>query len=466
MKHCRRCEQDLPFSSFRTGKKAPRVCESCLSKLIAGAVFTMNAKEAMAFMARLEAGETLRTIVGGGGNTICSKKAFRKHCELYPEWGTKAACLAQRNRKLADKRKGRSNPNLPVRPKSVTEQEIATFPELRARNFGVSACAAVKACSNCPHPADCAAVGECLDTINARAAIPHQEKYMRPAQAAACMSALENGMSKRWLTGYVKGTKAIASANKFEKHCDKYRNWGAWALALVERNRKLADKKKGHRGGREFCSHGHSFAVHGKSYLQADGRWHRQCLACVSFRHSNPTHTPKPELVEKVRAAVIAGTRVTALSDRHSETFVCDFRQMKAIRRLHNDIAEMIDRNSHQPRFVAPRAAIIRATNLREPTLTGVIAAPADPLFTLADQVIPRNLPPHIRRPAVSSLAAALWLKEVAPEDAGRVAKMFVNAAWKEDAVDRRFISLDAPAFRDGSVPLIERISERQGIWA
>ncbi|OSI68884.1 hypothetical protein BSZ22_19860 [Bradyrhizobium canariense] len=139
---------------------------------------------------------------------------------------------------------------------------------------------------------------------------------------------------------------------------------------------------------------------------------------------------------------------------------------MKAIRRLHNDIAEMIDRNSHQPRFVAPRAAIIRATNLREPTLTGVIAAPADPLFTLADQVIPRNLPPHIRRPAVSSLAAALWLKEVAPEDAGRVAKMFVNAAWKEDAVDRRFISLDAPAFRDGSVPLIERISERQGIWA
>lgn len=465
MKLCRRCEHNLPLSRFRTGKKAPRVCESCLSKLIAGAVFTMNPTEAASFMARLEAGETLRTIVGGGGNTICSKKAFNKHCDLHPEWGAKALGLAERNRKLADKRKGRPDPNLPVRPANVTEEDIPTFPELKARNFSIPDCAAAKICINCPHPADCATLGECLDTINARAAIPHQEEYMRPAQATACMSALEKGMSKRWLTGYVRGTKAVVSANKFEKHCVGYRNWGTWALALVERNRKLADKKKGHRGGREFCSQGHPYAIYGKSYLQKDGRWHRQCLACVSFRHANPTHTPKPELVEKVRAAVIAGTRVTFLTDRHSAMFVCDFRQIRAIRRLHHDIAEIIDRNSQQPRFDAPRPAIIRATNLREPTLTGVIAAQSDPLFTLADQVISRNLPPHIRRPAVSSLAAALWLKEVTAEDAAQVAKMFVKAAWKEDGVDRRFISLDAPAFREGNVPLIERISERQGLW-
>ncbi|WP_368507906.1 hypothetical protein [Bradyrhizobium lupini] len=466
MKVCRRCEHNLPLSRFRTGKKAPRVCESCLSKLIAGAVFTMNPTEAASFMARLEASETLRTIVGGGGTTICSKKAFDKHCELYPEWGAKALGLAACNRKLADKRKGRSNPNLPARPTNVTEDDLPTFPELKARNFSIPDCAAIDTCRNCPHPADCAALAECLDKINARAAIPHQEEYMRPEQAVACMSVLEKGMSKRWLTGYVKGTKAIVSANKFEKHCERYRNWGAWAAALVQRNRKLADKKKGHRGGRDFCAQGHSYAIHGKSYLQNDGRWHRQCLTCVGLRSRNPTHTPKQELVEKVRAAVIAGTRVTVLTDRHTAAFVCDFRQIRAIRRLHHDIAEMIDRNSQQPRLIVPRPAIIRSSNLREPTLTGIIAAPADPLFTLADQVIPRNLPPHIRRPAVSSLAAALWLKEVTPEDAGRIAKMFVKAAWKEDAVDRRFISLDAPAFRDGSVPLIERISERQGLWA
>ncbi|MCK1741262.1 hypothetical protein IVA80_10375 [Bradyrhizobium sp. 139] len=156
----------------------------------------MNATEAASFMTRLEAGETLRTIVGRGGNTICSKKAFDKHCELCPEWGAKALVFAERNRKLADKRKGRPDPNLPVRPANVAEEDIPIFPELQARNFSIPDCAVAEICINCPPPADCATLGECLDTINARAAIPHQEEYMRPAQATACMSALENGMSK------------------------------------------------------------------------------------------------------------------------------------------------------------------------------------------------------------------------------------------------------------------------------
>lgn len=263
MKHCRRCEQDLPLSSFRTGKTAPRVCESCLSKLITGAVFTMNATEAASSMARLEAGETLRTIVGGGGNTICSKKAFNKYCELNPEWG-------------------------------------------------------------------------------------------------------------------------------------------ANVLGLVKRNRMLADKRKGSNSRKTHCSRGHDLAIQAKRYLSPDGYWHRQCMACTVFKHMNPTHTPKAELVEKVRAAADSGHRVTMITKRNSADYICDFRQIRAIRRLHPEIAEKIARNSL---IAAP--SIIR-NNLRQPTLTGIIAAPADPLFTLADQVISRNLPPHIRRPAVSSLPAAL----------------------------------------------------------
>jgi hypothetical protein len=100
----------------------------------------------------------------------------------------------------------------------------------------------------------------------------------------------------------------------------------------------------------------------------------------------------------------------------------------------------MIDRNSQQSRILVPRPAIIRATNLREPTLTGVIAAPADPLFTLADQTISRSIPIHIRRDVVVMLATALWLGEVKSEDVREAAKIFVRAAWKEDSVDRRLI--------------------------
>ncbi|MCK1382372.1 hypothetical protein IVB33_39065 [Bradyrhizobium sp. 24] len=110
------------------------------------------------------------------------------------------------------------------------------------------------------------------------------------------------------------------------------------------------------------------------------------------------------------------------------------------------------------------RSSIIRVTILREPTLTGVIAAPTDPLFTLADQTVSRLVPTHIRRDAVVMLATALWLGEVKSEDVGQAAKIFVRAAWKEDSVDPRFVSLDAPAFRGGKTPLLERLSA--GLWS
>ncbi|WP_194483448.1 hypothetical protein [Bradyrhizobium sp. CCBAU 21365] len=60
----------------------------------------MNPAEAATFMARLEAGESLRSITGGTGQTpICSSRAFKVHCQLHPEWGSKAQALAKANSK-------------------------------------------------------------------------------------------------------------------------------------------------------------------------------------------------------------------------------------------------------------------------------------------------------------------------------------------------------------------------------
>ncbi|MDH2402009.1 hypothetical protein QCM77_18890 [Bradyrhizobium sp. SSUT18] len=68
----------------------------------------MNANEAHTFMTRLESGDSLRMVVGGANGTpICSAEAFKKHCELNPEWGAKALGLVEHNRKLADNRKGK-----------------------------------------------------------------------------------------------------------------------------------------------------------------------------------------------------------------------------------------------------------------------------------------------------------------------------------------------------------------------
>jgi hypothetical protein len=50
----------------------------------------MTPSQANKFMAALRAGQTLRRITGGGkklGPAIASRKQFRTHCTLYPEWG-------------------------------------------------------------------------------------------------------------------------------------------------------------------------------------------------------------------------------------------------------------------------------------------------------------------------------------------------------------------------------------------
>lgn len=110
MQQCRRCEQNLLLSSFGYGgrSRSRKFCHDCFSAIVNGEVFTMNPTEAGAFKTRLEAGETLRMIVGGAnGAPICSAAAFYKHCKLHPEWEAGALDLAERNRKLADNRKGK-----------------------------------------------------------------------------------------------------------------------------------------------------------------------------------------------------------------------------------------------------------------------------------------------------------------------------------------------------------------------
>ncbi|WP_144441569.1 hypothetical protein [Bradyrhizobium sp. CCGE-LA001] len=163
--------------------------------------------------------------------------------------------------------------------------------------------------------------------------------------------------------------------------------------------------------------------------------------------------------------AINSGQRVSSFTQKvkRPETFICDFRQLRAVRRLHPELERKIIANMKLPIIRVSSPSIIR-TNVRTPTLTGTVAASADPFYTLADQTTARSLPPHIRRSAVNLLAAALWLGEVRPENVAAAAKTFADAAWKEDSVDERLVSLDAPAFRDGETPLVERLSV--GLWS
>jgi hypothetical protein len=320
-------------------------------------------------------------------------------------------------------------------------------------------------CAECPHPEDCAGVGACLDTVNARARHPHCAEYMTPAQVAAVDAALDEGKSLR-VIACIPG--ALVSLQKMRKHMAQYPAWGARAAERIERNRKLADRRKGHNALLKFCKRGHDLSVTASVFKRKEGYSHRQCRACIRLNARNPVSAPRPELVAKVKAALAAGQKVSSFTKGKvgEPGRICDFRQLWAVRAFHPEIERQIAANSAQPVIRRPSTASIIRSNLRGPTLTGIIAAPADPSYTLADQIIPRNLPPDVRRAAVGSLASALFLKEVSPEEARRAAKMFVRAAWKDEGPDLRVISLDALNFRDDAVPLVERISEARGMWA
>ncbi|MCS3451902.1 hypothetical protein M2222_008321 [Bradyrhizobium elkanii] len=100
-RHCRRCEKAKPLREFHKMRKGLRqtMCKPCLTAINNGDVFTMNSSEAAKFMERMEAGEALRTLMGGYPGSICGRKAFFKHCELNPEWGARAMELAKVNRR-------------------------------------------------------------------------------------------------------------------------------------------------------------------------------------------------------------------------------------------------------------------------------------------------------------------------------------------------------------------------------
>ena len=68
----------------------------------------MTSAQTSKFMEALRAGRTLRRICGGGefGPAIASLTKFRKHCDLYPEWGAEANRLATANAKATDKLRG------------------------------------------------------------------------------------------------------------------------------------------------------------------------------------------------------------------------------------------------------------------------------------------------------------------------------------------------------------------------
>lgn len=113
--------------------------------------------------------------------------------------------------------------------------------------------------------------------------------------------------------------------------------------------------------------------------------------------------------------------------------------------------------------IIKPSTHIVqRSTNLAASELTGRIAGNSDYLFTMVEDVVSRALPRDIRMEVIGMVVLDVLDGKVRLADIKQTAKKYASNLYNEQ---KHTVSLDAPAFRDGNVPLIDRLSEADGMW-
>lgn len=331
----------------------------------------------------------------------------------------------------------------------------------------------MEACAACPHQSDCLKAGNCLDHLNAPAIGSGQfPQRMTPAQATRFMEALRAGQTQRRICGAGKFGPAIASRTKFAKHCRLYPEWGAVAHRLAAANAKAADKLKGrHNSSRTHCRRGHEFAVHGLAYKNhASGRRYRYCKLCNKINSRQGSRLPD-EIVEKVKSLVRSGNPLKSFTSGGKPGYLCRFASVKLLRQDDPEFNNLVLLGAQRRRLfqrqtglAIPKPQIIKATNLRAPTLIGMVAGRVDVVFSAVNEAVPLRLPRHIRDDVMGKLFLDVEEGRVAFTDIKQVARKYASDLYEEE---KRRISLDAPAFRDGTGgSKLDRLSEADGIWA
>ncbi|WOH53825.1 hypothetical protein [Bradyrhizobium sp. sBnM-33] len=265
----------------------------------------------------------------------------------------------------------------------------------------------MKICTVCPHQNDCLNTGACLDELNAPQIAANQfPERMTPDQANDFMAALRDGRTLRRICGGGRLGPPIASASKFRKHCSLYPEWGAGAERLATENRKASEKLKGlgaSRSGETHCRNGHPYAVFGsfKAKDRPEVRPYEgsaisllQSLQCGLGQKTYPAVAAinNRELKDLLRH----GKAPHSFTTWGAPNRLCKFYAFKQLcendSEVNNLAALSLERRkllrSPSTIITIPKPAIIKASNLRAPTLTGRVAGRADVVFSAVNEAV------------------------------------------------------------------------------
>lgn len=290
-----------------------------------------------------------------------------------------------------------------------------------------------------------------------------------PDMAVDFMEKLKDGSTIGKLTGGGKKGPPMVSYDRFKKHCELHPDWAVEARRISQINIKTL--KGAARRARTHCSRGHEYAVHGLGYKShINGRSYRYCKLCNKINSRHGLKLPD-EMIDLIKGLVRAGSPIGSFTSGGKPGYLCRFASVKQLRQDDPEFNNLVLLGAQrrkliiqQNRLVVPKPNIIKPTNLRVPTLSGNIAGRADVVFTAVNEAVSRQLPRHIRDEVIGQLYLDVEEGRVALSDVARFARKYTNDLYQEE---KRRISLDEPAFRDGSGgSRLDRLSEADGIWS
>lgn len=523
-RHCRRCELDLPAADFPRGNRVTetKICKACISAICNGDVFTMNATEATTFMARLEGGEALRTIIGGfGGKSICSRKAFFKHCELHPKWGEKALALAATNAKLrvveGAKQHAASRTHChfghALTPDNVTidernpwrhrecktcrakwekggrfsAQQISEYAKDLKTPFtspvdkSIESDKHYQVCRRCEkdlplsdfYPAAHGKVSRfCKPCAHAVAA--GQVFTMNSTEAAIFLDRLEAGETLRILTSH---RGSICSRKAFLRHCEQHPDWGKKAQALADRNALIAFNKRGNRKSfafRTHCTKGHPLTPDNVGFKMSNGT--RYCKVCNSENVARGK-IMTPEQDRAIRNAILTNMRISdIIKPVAGRKAICSYGTYRTARRQNPEFNRFIvehcievPRGGASRRLITDDEALQFASTPSRRVVDDIpvyVAEPGD--YEWLYGLTPRYLTKSDRDMIVSDLWFELSERRLRREDAPTRVKDLIKKHNRENPSHaygdiRSPLSLDAPAYLDGTMLRGETVSE--SLW-
>ncbi|WP_342714462.1 hypothetical protein AAFG22_14900 [Bradyrhizobium sp. B024] len=469
MKQCRRCEQDLPLSSFGYGGRSRlrKFCHGCFSAIVNGEVFTMNPREAATFMARLEAGHSLRMLTGGvdGEPIICSAAAFYKHCELHPEWGARALPLVKanaRSRVVQGAFKRYEGRTTCFKGHPLTAEIIKRMNAERRYSH--------QWCQTCVrhwrgfgrYLAEDANVIE-PPRLDGPITLSGGSRYLTAADVALIEEWLNKGASLRKLLrawDFVR-LKLYRKSNS---------EWDAKFKPIIERNAKIAVAYAARQNRHTHCPQGHEYTEESTHINTTNGT--RSCAICNRAYKGAPVTS---EMIHNAERGLLTGMKVSQLTKpMGGRRSILTPMQWRVIRTTRPDINERFIRAARNPATIRGLMGADKGLILDRPA--EVVPASDIPLYIPEDgdfewlySFAPRNLQRDTRNDIVADLWAELAGRRVSRAGVPALAREIVAKYKRENPMKaygdiRTPLPLDAPAYLDGTMSHVEIVSE--SLWS